>query len=64
MIRAIASSTRAFVRPLTMTVAPSRASVLAIAKPMPSVEPLTSAVFPLSCRSMVSLVPGDVTRVK
>src|SRR5665647_1851426 len=59
VIRAIASSTRACVRPLTITAAPSRASVLAIAKPMPSVEPLTSAVFPLSCRSMVSLEPGD-----
>ena len=39
--------------PLTTTTAPSRASASAIAKPIPAVEPVTSARLPRSCRSMV-----------
>ena len=49
---ATASATRASVRPLTMTRAPSAASALAMARPMPAVEPVTSASLSVSCRSM------------
>ena len=48
-----ASRTRGSPRPLTTTTAPSRASASAIAKPIPAVEPVTSARLPRSCRSMV-----------
>ena len=44
--------TRSCVRPFTVTCAPSRASARAAAKPMPAVEPVTSARFPVSPRSM------------
>src|SRR5258705_11337830 len=47
---AIASATRASLRPLMITRAPSAASSLAMAKPMPAVEPLTSASLSLSER--------------
>ena len=53
--RRIASSavtTRASVRPFTTTRAPSAASPLAMAKPIPAVEPVTSASLPSSCRFM------------
>src|SRR5258707_3674012 len=46
-IAATAASTLAWVRPLTATVAPAEASPLAMAWPMPEVEPVTSAVFPV-----------------
>ncbi len=49
-----ASSTRSRVRPLTTTLAPSRASSCAMASPMPAVEPVTSARLPLSWRSISS----------
>src|SRR5258707_535376 len=45
-IAATPASTLAWVRPLTATVAPAAASPLAIAWPIPEVEPVTSAVFP------------------
>src|SRR5258707_5337610 len=51
-IAATAPSTAAGVRPLTITVAPSRASEVAMALPMPAVEPLTSAIFLASCKSI------------
>jgi hypothetical protein len=38
------------VRPFTITRAPSRAKVAAIARPMPAVLPLTNAVLPSSCK--------------
>src|SRR5882724_6879211 len=49
-----AASTAVEVLPLTITLAPSRASAAAMAWPMPAVEPLTSAILPFSCRSMRS----------
>jgi len=45
-IAATAASTLAWPRPLMMTSAPVPARPLAIALPMPAVEPVTSAVFP------------------
>src|SRR5262245_42381740 len=56
-ICASAPSTRAWVRPLTTTRAPSAASSRAVANPMPAVEPVTTARLPVSPRSMVSLLP-------
>src|SRR5260221_8501193 len=49
---AAASSSFARVRPAIVTVAPSTASLRAIARPIPPVDPVMSAVFPFSCRSM------------
>src|SRR3989449_11097784 len=49
---AVAARTRDSVRPFTMTAAPSRASARAMARPMPAVEPVTTAVLPASCRSI------------
>src|ERR1700730_671731 len=46
------SSTNALDRPLTMTRAPSRARVLAIARPMPAVLPVISASLSFNFRSM------------
>src|SRR5882762_9510327 len=51
-----ATSTRASVRPLTMTLAPSAASVAAMAKPIPAVDPDTTAVLPLIFRSISRLL--------
>src|SRR5260221_4283181 len=50
---AMASATRASVRPLTTTRAPSAARALAMAKPMPAVEPVTRASLFSSWRFMV-----------
>src|SRR6202007_1918292 len=50
-------STRSWVRPLSRTCAPSRASPWAIAKPIPAVEPVTRADFPARWRSIV-VVPA------
>src|SRR5207247_7054299 len=50
---AMASVTRASLRPLTTTRAPSAASALAMAKPIPAVEPVTSASLLSSWRFMV-----------
>src|SRR5690349_11090739 len=49
---ATTASTAALDRPLMITRAPSRASVVAIASPMPAVLPVTSASLPCSCRSI------------
>src|SRR5205807_3785230 len=46
-----AASTRSCVRPFTWTCAPSLVSDLAIANPIPAVDPVTSAIFPVSLRS-------------
>src|SRR5208283_1728355 len=55
------SSTDACERPLTMTRVPSCARVVAIAKPMPAVLPLTGASLPFRSRSIVSPFPfGDL----
>jgi len=45
--RRTASSTRAFPRPLTMIVAPARARLSAVARPIPAVDPVTIALRPL-----------------
>lgn len=58
-IAAIARSTAAWLRPLTTTVAPAAARPLAMAKPMPAVEPLTIAS--LSLRSICMGVSCRVT---
>src|SRR5712664_242867 len=50
-----AASTRACVRPLTMTLAPSAASAAAMANPIPAVDPDTTAVLPLIFRSISRL---------
>ena len=50
--RSTAAATRTGVRPLMTTRAPSASRPCAMAKPMPAVEPVTSASFPLSPRSM------------
>src|SRR5438093_300637 len=50
----MASVTRFSDRPLIITVAPSPARVEPIAKPIPAVEPVTSASLPDSCRSMIA----------
>src|SRR5207253_11218706 len=51
-IRSFASTTALSVRPFTMTRAPSRASPVAMANPMPLVEPETRAVLSASFRFM------------
>ena len=50
--RSTAALTRSALRPLTMIDAPSRTSPAAAAKPIPAVEPVISARFPRSCRSI------------
>src|SRR6266550_4214646 len=55
---ATALSTAAWVRPLTTTFAPDAASPLAMARPMPAVEPLTMAVLPERSMFMTSDAPG------
>src|SRR6266704_3398582 len=66
--------TRGSVRPFRTTAAPSRDNASAMAKPMPAVDPVTTAVFPVSCRSTAApsrlllgradqeLVHGDAAR--
>src|SRR5215203_5425479 len=49
---AAASPTAAVSRPLTITCAPICASPMAVASPMPRVEPVTSAVLSVRSRSM------------
>src|SRR3984885_2060284 len=51
-ILAMAASTRCCVLPFTTTDAPSAANALAVAKPIPAVEPVTNTFLPASCRSM------------
>src|SRR5271166_3576781 len=50
--RSTAALTRSALRPLTMIDAPSRTSPAATAKPIPAVEPVISARFPRSRRSI------------
>src|SRR6185437_5549330 len=52
LILAIASSTAALSRPLTMTSAPMPARPAAVAKPMPRVDPVISASLPVRSRSI------------
>src|SRR5512134_1613946 len=49
---AMAASVDSLVRPLMSTVAPMPASPTAVAKPMPRLEPVTSARFPVRSRFM------------
>src|SRR6267142_606214 len=58
----MAASTRACVRPLTTTFAPSAARVAAIAKPMPAVEPDTTASLPCSPKFIVLSLAGHLGR--
>src|SRR5688572_516862 len=54
------SSSSGLRRAATHTLTPSAASPLAIARPMPMLAPVTSAVLPFNCRSiwLLSLDPG------
>ncbi len=60
-MEAMASFTRASLRPLTMTRVPSAASALAMAKPIPAVEPLTRASLFSSWR-FIGLKSGVVNQ--
>src|SRR5581483_11678275 len=48
----MAAATRAAERPLTITSAPSRARAVAMANPIPAVEPVTKALLFFRCKSM------------
>ena len=52
-IFASAASTDSSERPLMMTLTPSRARPVAMARPMPLVEPETRAILSASCRSIM-----------
>ena len=54
-ILSVALSTRCCVRPVITTDAPSRASVRAIANPIPAVDPVTKVFFPSTCKFIASL---------
>ncbi len=54
VIAATTSAPRCSSRPETITSAPSRANASAVARPMPDVLPVMSAVFPLS---RISVLP-------
>src|SRR6266852_4223114 len=58
-----ASATAFSERPFTMTRAPSRASPVAMANPMPLVEPETRAVLSVSFKSIFQYI-GSVWRAK
>src|SRR6266481_3491753 len=58
----MAASTRVCVRPLTTTFAPSAARAAAIAKPMPAVEPDTTASFPCNPKFIVLSLAGHLGR--
>src|SRR5580765_8173051 len=58
----MAASTRACVRPLTTTFAPSAARAAAIAKPIPAVEPDTTASFPCNPKFIVHPLAGHLGR--
>src|SRR6185437_1175021 len=47
-------------KPLSMRLAPSFARARAMATPMPDVEPVTSAVLPLSMKTLVDWGAGNV----
>src|SRR5258708_14485753 len=53
-----AASTRGCVRPFTTTLAPSAASAAAIAKPIPAVEPDTTASLPCNPKFIVYPLAG------
>src|SRR6267142_6101530 len=57
-----AASTRGCVRPFTTTFAPSAASAAAIAKPIPAVEPDTTASLPCSPKFIVLSLAGHLGR--
>src|SRR5512140_757887 len=46
-------------KPLSMRLAPSAASARAVASPIPEVEPVTSAVLPLSMAVLVELTAAE-----
>src|SRR5260221_1390626 len=59
-------SSFAWLRPVTTTAAPSTASLWAISRPIPAVDPVTRAVLSLSCRSMAEtpvrhVIPKQLT---
>src|SRR6267378_767239 len=58
----MAASTRACVRPFTITFAPSAARAAAIAKPIPAVEPDTTASFPCNPKFIVYPLAGHLRR--
>src|SRR5713101_7294320 len=58
----MAASTRACVRPLMTTFAPSAARAAAIAKPIPAVEPDTTASFPCNPKFIVYPSAGHLRR--
>src|SRR5277367_6655331 len=47
-------SSLALLRPVMITLAPSTASLRAISRPMPAVEPVTRADLSFRCRSMIA----------
>ena len=51
-------SSLALLRPVVITLAPSTASLRAISRPMPAVEPVTMADLLFRCRSMM-VPPSD-----
>src|SRR5947207_13664528 len=59
----IVSSTRAWVRPVMTTDAPSRASARAIANPIPAVDPVTRVFFPSNCKFIASFFCGCVEKL-
>ena len=64
-----AAATRASVRPLTTTFAPSAARAVAIANPIPAVEPDTTAALPrsprsISCLRLILRISGPRARLR
>src|SRR5712672_3234713 len=57
-----AASTRGCVRPFTTTFAPSAARAAAIAKPIPAVEPDTTASLPCNPKFIVYPLAGHLRR--
>src|SRR4029077_8419225 len=55
-------SSLALLRPVMITLAPSTASLRAISRPMPAVEPVTRADLSSRCRSM--MVPPSIARCR
>ncbi len=55
----LSAAKTAGVRPFTVTEAPSVARARAVASPIPAVEPVTSARFPFSPRSITGIDPGQ-----
>src|SRR5882762_5913530 len=57
-IAATAASSSGWRRPVIKTRAPSVAKRLAVARPMPVVPPVMTAIFPSSLRTMICLLCG------